>query len=661
MKNSKIYFLLSFCLFIQGFENSYAQTNYRHTLDSLKKEMYRNHEPANTMVIHYNLSVVYLELGDFNMSENYGKKAKIEAKELKRDTAYLEISEHMGNLYMNFGDYSKSIDEFQEALRITQKWDDKTRMAFVNGNIGTNHWYMGNFDEALKYYKKSLQLSELVDDFDGMSGQLNNIGLIYRQQGNLETALRYYTQSLNLCKKINNDFGYANALNNMGIVYQYQKKFEEAIAAYQESLEIRRALDDKVGVSTSLGNLGAVSALKKEYALAEKYFLEAYEISENVNDLEGIKEISYNLADIYEMTGRKEEAYDYFKIYIATRDSLNDEENKKEAYQKDLKFKFETDRLEMEKEREKEEIRNRESEKTQRIILFSVIGGSLMVILFAVLIYRRFRESKKQNGIIAEQKKLVEAKHKEITDSINYAERIQRSFLASKKSLDENLKENFVLFKPKDVVSGDFYWSSQLKNGNFALVCADSTGHGVPGAIMSILNISSLEKAVENETEPSKILDETRRQIIERLKKDGSKDGGRDGMDGILLSFDFQKMNLSFAMANIPLWICRNGEMTEFTPDKMPVGKHDMDITPFSSHQVKIENGDMLYIFTDGYADQFGGPSGKKFKYVKLKELLTEISKKDMDSQLRITNEKFEEWKGELEQVDDMCILGIKL
>jgi len=317
--------------------------------------------------------------------------------------------------------------------------------------------------------------------------------------------------------------------------------------------------------------------------------------------------------------------------------------------------------LEMEKEREKGEIRNREREKAQRIILFSVIAGSLMVVLFAVLIYRRFRESKKQNRIIAEQKKLVEAKHKEITDSINYAERIQRSFLASKKSLDENLKENFVLFKPKDVVSGDFYWSSQLKNGNFALACADSTGHGVPGAIMSILNISSLEKAIEVETEPSKILDETRRQIIERLKKDGSKDGGRDGMDCIFLSFNFQKMNLSFAMANIPLWICRNGEMIEFVPDKMPVGKHDMDITPFTAHQVPIENGDVLYVFTDGYADQFGGPLGKKFKYANLKELLIAISTKEVDSQLQITNSKFEEWKGDLEQVDDVCLIGIRI
>ena len=304
---------------------------------------------------------------------------------------------------------------------------------------------------------------------------------------------------------------------------------------------------------------------------------------------------------------------------------------------------------------------------------------------------------------VVEQKHLIEQKHKEITDSINYAERIQRSFLASKGLLDENLGEHFVFFQPKDVVSGDFYWAASVQapvskelqqtdipasdkqKKAFVLVTADSTGHGVPGAIMSLLNITSLEKAVEHCTEPADILNHTRKTIIERLKKDGSAEGGKDGMDCSLISFEFfpssaaavQKegevvAKLTYAAANNPVWILRKrgsfeeggtGEvdLLELPPDKMPVGKHDKDNLPFMQRTVELQKGDIIYTLTDGMSDQFGGPKGKKFMYKRLKELLISVSKLPMHQQkerLRIT---LNEWKGKLEQVDDVCVIGIKI
>ncbi|MBK9592107.1 MAG: SpoIIE family protein phosphatase [Crocinitomicaceae bacterium] len=264
---------------------------------------------------------------------------------------------------------------------------------------------------------------------------------------------------------------------------------------------------------------------------------------------------------------------------------------------------------------------------------------------------------------IQEQKTLIEEKQVEILDSINYAQRIQRALLAGDDLLKRNLRDYFVFFQPKDIVSGDFYWCSEVATKNFILLTADSTGHGVPGAIMSMLNIASVEKAVESEklTSPAAILNFTRKKIIETLAKDGSADGGKDGMDCSLISFDFEKMELTYSAANNGIWILREGALLEFAPDKMPVGKHIHDQTPFSEQTIPIFKDDIVYSFTDGMADQFGGPKGKKFKYKSLKELLVEISSQPMIQQKARLEKTLQDWKGDLEQVDDVCVIGVRV
>jgi ligand-binding sensor domain-containing protein/serine phosphatase RsbU (regulator of sigma subunit) len=272
---------------------------------------------------------------------------------------------------------------------------------------------------------------------------------------------------------------------------------------------------------------------------------------------------------------------------------------------------------------------------------------------------------------VQEQKQLIEVKHKEITDSINYAERIQRSLLASKKILDDNLSDYFIVFKPKAVVSGDFYWAAKLSNNNFALVTADSTGHGVPGAIMSIVNIASLKEALLQEiTSPDLFLNETRRLVIENLKNDGSPEGGKDGMDGSFLSFDFKTNILQCASANSPIWIVRTSsssevgdkpELIEIKADRFPIGKHDRDNTSFTLHTINLQKGDVVYTLTDGFPDQFGGLKGKKFKHKHLKEFLLEIAHEPMQTQKQKLNDAFINWKADLEQVDGVTIIGIRI
>lgn len=307
--------------------------------------------------------------------------------------------------------------------------------------------------------------------------------------------------------------------------------------------------------------------------------------------------------------------------------------------------------------------------------VFAYFVYVVLLLLFIYLIIKIYTKRLTQQNIqleniitertktIVEQKHELEHKNKEIVDSINYAQRIQKSLLASDQLLQKNLKDYFVYFQPKDIVSGDFYWGAELSDGRFALITADSTGHGVPGAIMSMLNISCLNEAIEGQKllQPKDILNYTRAKIIKHLSNDGSEQGGKDGMDCCLICFDLNNNKFSYSAANNPIWIVRNNELIELKPDKMPVGKHDRDSESFNQAEFELQKNDVVYTLTDGMQDQFGGPKGKKFMYKQLKELLLSLSNLPMNEQKEKLSSEFANWKSEMEQVDDVLIIGVRV
>ncbi len=287
------------------------------------------------------------------------------------------------------------------------------------------------------------------------------------------------------------------------------------------------------------------------------------------------------------------------------------------------------------------------------------------------------------------QKLQIEARNKEITDSINYAQRIQFALLANRELMKKHLPEHFILFLPKDIVSGDFYWATSphpqplsLRRGVdamggrgegdkeanpsnqlFFLAVCDSTGHGVPGAFMSLLNISFLNEAVNERklTLPNEILNYVRGRLIESLRSELDEEGGKDGMDCVLLCFEKGSNTLKFSCAQNPLILIRGTEVIRYTPDRMPVGKSPNDQQPFTLQTIDLQKGDCIYALTDGYADQFGGPKGKKFRQKSLLDKLMAGSKMSMEDQKNILARELEEWKQDLEQVDDVCVIGIRV
>ncbi|MBQ21039.1 MAG: hypothetical protein CMD31_09815 [Flavobacteriales bacterium] len=326
-------------------------------------------------------------------------------------------------------------------------------------------------------------------------------------------------------------------------------------------------------------------------------------------------------------------------------------------------------------------------EEQKNIIWLSVIF-LIIVSILGLLAYRSYKLKKKANILIVQQKYEIEAQHKEIRDSIDYAKRIQQAIIPPIKIVEQHLKDCFVIYQPKDVVSGDFYWlesptlnliANEIKQpakndeGAIFFAACDCTGHGVPGAMVSVICNNALKRSV-NEfklTTPGEILDRTRKIVVQEFEK--SEDDVKDGMDIALCSLKLSEKSefsesyatLQYAGANNSLYIISKNtagenELIEIKPDKQPIGKVDAP-TPFTTHSISLKKGDTIYVFTDGYADQFGGEKGKKMMYKPFKNLLLSIQDKNMSEQKKILEKHFKEWKGGLEQVDDVCILGVRI
>ena len=308
------------------------------------------------------------------------------------------------------------------------------------------------------------------------------------------------------------------------------------------------------------------------------------------------------------------------------------------------------------------EFENSQNELHKQLQLnFLFIAGLVLMALLAFFVFRSYRLKKRANHELEEKNYLIEEKNKEITDSILYAEKIQRAILPAMNELEQLFPRSFVLFKPKDIVSGDFYWTAKMNQSIF-YATVDCTGHGVPGGFMSMLGNSLLNEIILEKkiTEPAEVLDMLRIKIIMALKQTGASGENKDGMDMILCRIDASENKLTYAAANNPLWLVRDGKLTEYAADKQPVGVSVMEVKQFTQHLIPLQKNDLIYTFTDGYADQFGGPKGKKFKYKQFEKLILQNHSLPLEEQRKKLDEVHEDWKKGLVQVDDILVIGIK-
>ena len=611
------------------------------------------------------IGIAHLNKGDYKLAIEFFTKAigKYEKAGDKKATA--TCFNNMGVTYQYQANYPRALEYALKALKIREELGDKSGIGISYGNLGNVYSEMNNLPKSLEYNLKSVEISKETNDISSLARGYNNAGIIYRVQKNFTKALEFQLKALKYYEELGDANGLSGVYNSLGNIYADKTDRYKAFEYYFKELSICKEINEKKCICISYANISEVNNELGNYKLAIQYSDSGLMVSKEIGDIERARICYANLALAYAKTDNYKRAYENHIQFKALTDTIFNEENSKQLGDMKTRFEVEKKEAELKVKAEAQESINAEEKKRQRIVIILVLLVLVVVIVFSVFLYRRFKITQKQKHIIEiqkdevfKQKHLVEEKQKEMIDSINYAKRIQYGLLASDNLLQEYLPEYFVLFNPKDIVSGDFYWATEYKD-NFYLAVCDSTGHGVPGAFMSILNIGFLSEAIKEKdiTKPNEILNYVRSRLIETISKEGQK----DGMDCILIRLKSNNpFNIEYAAANNEPILLHNGEIIELAKDKMPVGKGEK-IDSFTLHCVELQKGDSLILYTDGYADQFGGEKGKKFKYKPLNELLLANQQMSCNQQKDILYSTFINWRGNLEQVDDVTVVGIKM
>lgn len=544
------------------------------------------------------------------------------------------------------------------SAEIYSRLGDEEGMANVAHFTGVIYFDQSNLEKSFAFVKQSLRIRQEMGDPFYIARSYNMLGYLYDENEEYEKALEYHNKCLKIREEIDDIQGVSWCYNNMARVYYHQNQLDSSEYWYEASIRIKEELNEYT-LGETKGNLGLVYLKQNKVAEAIRICEEGFKHSENLNFDAGLKVNCECLYKGYKKTDQGGKALVYYEYLNEIKDSLNSVNTARALVQSELQYKFEINdalsKIEAERMVEKAE----ERAAKQRIISYSVILGALFLIVFLIVVFKSLRRSKRQQALIETQKAIVDQKNHEIMDSINYAKRIQEAILTPKRLVKNYLPDSFIVYKPKDVVAGDFYWMEGWKD-QVIFAVADCTGHGVPGAMVSVVCNNALNRSVREFglTDPGAILDKTRELVIKQFEK--SEDQVKDGMDISLCTLNYETLSLQWAGANNPLWIARKGEILVTKGDKQPIASHPRS-NPFTTHQVKLEPGDALYLFTDGYSDQFGGKYNKKFKSVAFKALLLDIEHETMETQGELVDQAFEDWRGFFEQLDDVCVLGVRV
>lgn len=576
-----------------------------------------------------------------------------------------QIKSHLNYAYYHWAksNADQSLQASEKALELLQSFPDQALEASAWQLKTISHIGKGSYNEAFASIFKAIKLCE-EQQATLSKGFINyTLGILYVETKDYEAALKQKLLSLEILKDSGEEYGIARALSGLATVYMLLGDYDAASQKFNEAAAGFRKTGHRIGLSRSLNDIGVLNKRKRDYEEAENFLKEAYAIRESLNHIQGMITSSYELGELKTETGHTEEAIKWLhKALLLARESKA--RAKECAIHKTLSQAFK-----LSGDMQAAYYHLEEYVNIQSAILGQETAQKLRQMETRMATERAEKEAEIERLKNVELKNAHDAiamKNKDIMDSINYAKRLQEAILPPVSEIKEYLPDSFVLYKPKDIVAGDFYWAYALPRENegplYFLATADCTGHGVPGAFMSLLSASILNEVIIDKkiTRPDLVLNETRASIIKALSSNGAEES-KDGMDGVLCVFDLERMQLQYAAANNNFYIVRDNQLLEQPADKMPVGSYHEKHLPFTLYTVPLKKGDMIYTLTDGYADQFGGLKGKKFKYKQLENLLLASASLPVHKQQAVLEETFNQWKGDFEQVDDMLVIGVRI
>jgi serine phosphatase RsbU (regulator of sigma subunit) len=523
------------------------------------------------------------------------------------------------------GEYEKAFHLVFQGLNLSG--DSKiVGVAWNNFGLAVFYFDTKDYENARIHYQKAMDIFTGLDHEYGQARASNGLGTLAIVQNRFKDAIPYLEYSASVYRRMGHYAGLSRTSNDMGLLEKKKANYEKAVIHLQQSVELRKEIDHLQGLITSYTELGETYQLMKDHASAFENLEKALNLALEVQAPQKQMRLHKLLYESHKELNNTELALLHFEKYFEVKSQILSDEAANNI--KKIQTRFEKEKSE--KEAELERFKNVELKKANTII---------------------------------------EQKNKDITDSINYARRIQLGILPAKETLDTCFRSYFVLYKPKDIVSGDFYWAAEapdhLSQGKvFMIAVIDCTGHGVPGAFMSMLGNTLLNQTITNRNinTAADILNYLNHKLPENLKATGGEQHIRDGMDMTLCIFDFMNMKMQFAGANNPCWVIRDNEIIELKGDKQAItASTDSEKHDYTNHLFNLKKNDHVYLFTDGFADQFGGPNEKKFGYRRLRELLVAINDKTCAQQKEQLFSAFENWRGTLEQIDDVCVIGIRI
>jgi tetratricopeptide (TPR) repeat protein len=622
----------------------------------------------NMMSVYFAMGNNYWSMGNVEKALKSYLKALDIANAIKDKKYKPKILNAIGVSYKTKGEYQKAIEYFQQNLKVQEAKGDSVEMGKTLNNIGNVYSMFGIYSKAIECYQKSLVINHNLKKESTEGYLLLNIGVAYEKNKQNNKAIDFLRKSQAIFQKIQHQPGLAKVKNELGSIYSDNGNIQMALKNQEEALEVYKKLGDKINIASTLEYLGSTHSKAGNLAIALNYYNQSMALEKQMGMKKELIDDYKSVANVHSIMGDYKSAFENFQIYSNLKDTLLNDSFLKQI--QEMEAKYENDKKENEIKLQKSEISKKELEaKRKNFIIYSFAFFIVVILAFSFLLYRQFAEKKKANILLAEQNDEITKQRdqifqqkKEITDSIHYASRIQRAVLPSPKLLEDNNLQYFILYKPRDIVSGDFYWMNQ-KDNRVIIAAADCTGHGVPGAFMSMLGMALLNEIISKGEfhNAADILDQLRNLVVKSLHQSGKSEETKDGMDISLCMIDKENNNIQFAGAFNSMYIIRGSELLEANADRMPVGFHDKLNVPFTNTVMQIQKDDSLYIFSDGYIDQFGGENGKKFMAKKFKQFLLSIQGNPMEHQKELLDKNITDWRGELDQVDDIMVIGIKV
>lgn len=606
---------------------------------------------------------------------------------------------NLSNVYSEKSEFSKALSKLFEGLKIIEELNDEERVGGTLINIGIVFFYQGEYDTAMQYYERASHIFKNNRDYKNLSFAYNNMAGIYAYKGKFTKALFFYRETANYKAEYNDFDGLCIAYQNIAQISNYLSNFsEDSLRSFQDiykyadlnnlkaslqdtarsylkkSVKIARETNSPYNIMQGLSTLGSIYVLNDEYDKGLKSFKDALKMAIELDVKQNISDIYNHIFEVYLKIGKYDSALHYNILRENLKDSIYSVQKQQEIGRQKAQYTYEKKQALQEVEYQKQLALDKEELKRQRLAQVFLASIIIIVLIVSIVIYRALRISRKRKKEIEDQKMIIEKKNLETLSSIRYASRIQNALLKEEETLVPILPKHFVFFEPRDIVSGDFYWSVKQDDWWY-LAVADCTGHGVPGAFLTMLGTAYLNEIISTEIHipPDLILNQLREKIVSQLSQSEDIEDSKDGMDISIIAINLKTLKAEWAGANNPIYIVRkkrdedieimeneNAVLAEIKGDKQPIGYSSIQ-KPFTKHHINFKKGELFYLISDGFPDQFGGPRNKKYRYKPLKQLILNISDSDITKQKEIISKEFHKWKGNQEQIDDVCILGVRI